>query len=269
MYGFPRENTTAVFAKLRADLELARIHADIPGMNIEVIHKGKLIFAEGYGERNKGIRLRLRIYSRIDRKSFLLLSNLCQTSPLNFQDSEDFPVCYSAILQNFSNVNFNWFWGYGKTRKDFIKRMRYLEACAQHLTNAALTSLPRYEVFHITDEVLSQRKTQDCLSNATVTKKRFLVGDEMMAEGGFPERISNKPPTYELSAYAGECYHRGFGTTTVRWMESGEIITFNTGPDGKVSGVTFSAAFGTAIDAKKGSPVTTYVNVFSWHLYHC
>lgn len=55
----PRENTTAVFAKLRADLELARIHADIPGMNIEVIHKGKLIFAEGYGERNKGIRLRL------------------------------------------------------------------------------------------------------------------------------------------------------------------------------------------------------------------
>lgn len=36
-------------------------------------------------------------------------------------------MCYSAILQNFSNVNFNWFWGYGKTRKDFIKRMRYLE----------------------------------------------------------------------------------------------------------------------------------------------
>lgn len=47
-------------------------------------------------------------------------------------------------------------------------------------------------------------------------------------------------------------YHYDSFTTVLEHipMKSSEMITFNTGPDGKVPGVTFSV-FGTAIDAKK------------------
>jgi len=46
-------DTNAVLAKLKADLELARNQTGIPGMSVAIIHKGKLIFAEGFGKRNK------------------------------------------------------------------------------------------------------------------------------------------------------------------------------------------------------------------------
>lgn len=34
-------------------MELARNQTGIPGMGVAIIHKGKLIFAEGFGKRNK------------------------------------------------------------------------------------------------------------------------------------------------------------------------------------------------------------------------
>ncbi|KAF9335527.1 hypothetical protein BG006_011298 [Podila minutissima] len=49
----PRGNTTAILAQLRADMEFARNQTGIPGMSVAVIHKGKLIFVEGFGKRNK------------------------------------------------------------------------------------------------------------------------------------------------------------------------------------------------------------------------
>lgn len=46
-------DTDAILAKLKIDLEPARNRAGIPGMSVAVIHKGKLVFAEGYGKRNQ------------------------------------------------------------------------------------------------------------------------------------------------------------------------------------------------------------------------
>ncbi|KAF9301303.1 hypothetical protein BGZ74_006882 [Mortierella antarctica] len=39
--------------ELKLDLELARNQTGIPGMSVAVIHKGELVFAEGFGKRNK------------------------------------------------------------------------------------------------------------------------------------------------------------------------------------------------------------------------
>ena len=45
-------STNAILVKLRVDLEMARNQTGIPGMNVAIIYKGKLIFAEGFGKRN-------------------------------------------------------------------------------------------------------------------------------------------------------------------------------------------------------------------------
>ncbi|KAF9352515.1 hypothetical protein BGX26_009683 [Mortierella sp. AD094] len=47
-----RGNSTVPLANLRQALEEARIQNGIPGMSVAVLHKGKLIFAEGFGKRN-------------------------------------------------------------------------------------------------------------------------------------------------------------------------------------------------------------------------
>lgn len=150
------------------------------------------------------------------------------------------------------------------------------------LTNADLTSLPQKAIYHIADELLGLRKTHDWLNNAAaVTEKRFAI-EEKWRKGDFPERIPNKPPTHELSAYAGEYNHPGYGTIAVRLEGSklhialpalkgvlthyhydsfttvlehtsvkvAELVTFSTGNDGKVLGVSLSV-FGTVIDAKR------------------
>ncbi|KAF9183236.1 hypothetical protein BGZ51_004158 [Haplosporangium sp. Z 767] len=40
-------------ADLKEVLEKARVHCGVPGMSVAVLHKGKLIFAEGFGKRNE------------------------------------------------------------------------------------------------------------------------------------------------------------------------------------------------------------------------
>lgn len=39
--------------KLKVDIEMARNQTGVPGMSVAIMHKGKLIFAEGFGKRNK------------------------------------------------------------------------------------------------------------------------------------------------------------------------------------------------------------------------
>ncbi|KAF9314024.1 hypothetical protein BG003_004591 [Podila horticola] len=143
-----------------------------------------------------------------------------------------------------------------------------------HLTNAQLTALPRRAAFHIADEILGLRKTRDWMTETSIqfTKDMYSLTDKM-AQGSFPERVPNKPPAHALTEYAGEYDHLGFGTVTVRLergqlhiafaafkgelahyhfeafttvfehtpQKMGRLITFSTGPDGKVSGVTFAA----------------------------
>ncbi|KAF8942007.1 hypothetical protein BGZ52_012994, partial [Haplosporangium bisporale] len=42
-----------ILAKLKIEIEQARNHTGVPGMGVAIMHKGKLIFAEGFGKRNK------------------------------------------------------------------------------------------------------------------------------------------------------------------------------------------------------------------------
>ncbi|KAG0028079.1 hypothetical protein BGZ82_008629 [Podila clonocystis] len=142
-----------------------------------------------------------------------------------------------------------------------------------HLSNVELTALPRCASFHIADEILGLRKTRDWLTKTSIelTKNAFAMY-EAMAKGSFPDRVPNKPPAHALIEYAGEYYHPGFGTATVRLERGqlhitfaafkgvlthyhfdafttvfehtpakiGRLVTFSTGPDGKVSGTKFA-----------------------------
>ncbi|KAG0028081.1 hypothetical protein BGZ82_008631 [Podila clonocystis] len=103
-------------------------------------------------------------------------------------------------------------------------------------------------------------------------------------KGDFPERIPNKAPAHDLTAYAGEYFHPGHGTTTVRLkggelhlsleafggvltpyhfetfstvlhhaetFKMGTLITFDTGTDGKVAGVTFDVGSDVRFEKRK------------------
>lgn len=150
------------------------------------------------------------------------------------------------------------------------------------LTNSDLTALPQSATYHIVDELLGLRKTKDWLKKAADDTEQYLARDVMRRNGTFPERIPNKPATHELSAYAGEYDHPGFGTTTIRLeggklhitlaafkgvlahyhydsfttalemstLRMGQLITFSTGTDGKVSEISFTI-MGTSVTGKK------------------
>ncbi|KAF9284566.1 hypothetical protein BGZ68_004601 [Mortierella alpina] len=51
--GLPFHNQAKTFADWRKTIEHARILNGIPGMSVGVFHRGKVIFAEGFGKRNK------------------------------------------------------------------------------------------------------------------------------------------------------------------------------------------------------------------------
>ncbi|KAG0249021.1 hypothetical protein BG011_009668 [Mortierella polycephala] len=51
-YSEPATNSFPL-ADLKEVLEKARVYCGIPGMSVAVLHKGKLIFAEGFGKRNE------------------------------------------------------------------------------------------------------------------------------------------------------------------------------------------------------------------------
>ncbi|KAF9314022.1 hypothetical protein BG003_004589 [Podila horticola] len=156
------------------------------------------------------------------------------------------------------------------------------ELVVAQVSNSDLTALLRFSAYHIADQVLGLRKSHDWLNNGTVATESYFVSETKTEEGIYPERIPNKPPTHELSAYAGKYDHPGFGTATIRLeggklhisfaafrgvlahyhydsfttvfehvsVKLGELISFSTGADGRVSGVSF-ALFDTVINAKK------------------
>ncbi|KAG0016848.1 hypothetical protein BGZ81_011024 [Podila clonocystis] len=51
--GLPFDIQAATFADWRDTIEQARNQTGVPGMSVAVLHKGKIIFAEGFGKRNK------------------------------------------------------------------------------------------------------------------------------------------------------------------------------------------------------------------------
>lgn len=51
--GLPFDSKTATFADWRETIDRARIQTGVPGLSVAVQHRGKVIFAEGFGKRNK------------------------------------------------------------------------------------------------------------------------------------------------------------------------------------------------------------------------
>lgn len=143
------------------------------------------------------------------------------------------------------------------------------------LTNSDLTALPTYVKLQVADEILGLRKSHDWLTldAIAVTAALYNVMDDM-SKGNFPKRVPNKPPAHDLDEYAGEYSHPGFGTVAVRLEEDelhvsyeafkgvlthyhfesfttvlrhvpvlsmGELLTFQTGADGRVSGLSIES----------------------------
>ncbi|KAF9419443.1 hypothetical protein BGZ94_009404 [Podila epigama] len=149
----------------------------------------------------------------------------------------------------------------------------YDELVVAVLTNTERSGLPTGVAYHVADELLGLPKILDWLNSATVeyTKAGYQYG-AAMENGIFPERIPNKPSTHTLADFAGEYFHAGHGTLYVRIEGSklqaqlsvfkgelshyhydtftstlqfsatkgGALISFTTGGNGKVSGVSLS-----------------------------
>ncbi|KAG0086755.1 hypothetical protein BGZ92_007896 [Podila epicladia] len=142
------------------------------------------------------------------------------------------------------------------------------------LTNSHMSAVPAFLYNHVADELLGLRKSQDWLAVTAVemTKKAY-ARRAMEGKDTFPKQIPSKPLSHELSAYAGDYFHPGYGPTTVR-LEGGQLhmtleafegvlthyhfdtfttvlshteerfnvlVTFNTGADAKVASVSFAA----------------------------
>ncbi|KAI9232927.1 MAG: beta-lactamase/transpeptidase-like protein [Podila humilis] len=147
------------------------------------------------------------------------------------------------------------------------------ELVVAHLTNSGVTALPRRAALHIADEILALHKTKAWLTETAIamTKKMYVTNNKR-SKGSFPKRVLNKPPAHEMVDYAGEFDHPAFGTATVRLeagklhmtvaafngvldhyhfdsfttvlqhtgLKMGQLVTFSTGLDGKVTGATFA-----------------------------
>ncbi|KAF9314020.1 hypothetical protein BG003_004587 [Podila horticola] len=144
----PRGNVTAILAQLRADMELARNYMGIPGMGVAIIYKGKLIFAEGFGKRNKNDPFTPETRSMLGSLTKAFTATTIEelvaegkldwdTTPVNtylpeFETID--PVLTSQLtLQdllshrtNFPPLGMSWMWGTEDVR-DLIKRIRHVE----------------------------------------------------------------------------------------------------------------------------------------------
>ncbi|KAF9352059.1 hypothetical protein BGX26_010038 [Mortierella sp. AD094] len=147
------------------------------------------------------------------------------------------------------------------------------ELVIAHIANLDLGALPIYSGYHIADEILGLPKTQDWIENAVNTTRDMFDVYAAIAEGNFPKRIKNKPPTHELSELAGVYSNPLYGELHIR-LEKGDegkeelcinlrvfegklehyhydsfkvvlrhsslsfaqLVTFATGPDGEISG---------------------------------
>ena len=70
--GLPFDNQAATFVDWRKTIDHARNQTGIPGLSVAVLHKGNIIFAEGFGIRNKNndpvnadVSLYLRVFLHV------------------------------------------------------------------------------------------------------------------------------------------------------------------------------------------------------------
>ncbi|KAG0094589.1 hypothetical protein BGZ93_007026 [Podila epicladia] len=142
----PRDMDTIV-AKLKIDIELARNRTGVPGLGLAIMHKGKLVFAGGFGKRNKKDPFTPETRSMLGSltKAFTAttIGELVaegkmdwDTTPVNtyLPDFETIdPVLTSQLtLQDllshrttFPSLDASWFWG-NETRRDLIRRIRHV-----------------------------------------------------------------------------------------------------------------------------------------------
>jgi hypothetical protein len=78
--GLPFDNKAATFENWRKTIDHARNQTGIPGLSVAVLHKGEIIFAEGFGIRNKNndpVNADVRICFRMWLHLLLLVKVLC------------------------------------------------------------------------------------------------------------------------------------------------------------------------------------------------
>ncbi|KAF9335523.1 hypothetical protein BG006_011294 [Podila minutissima] len=142
----PRDMDT-ILAKLKADIELARNRTGVPGLGVAIMHKGKLVFAEGFGKRNKKDPFTPETRSMLGSltKAFTAttIGELVAEGKMDWDSTSintylpDFetidPVLTSQLtLQDllshrttFPSLDVSWFWG-NETRRDLIRRIRHV-----------------------------------------------------------------------------------------------------------------------------------------------
>ncbi|KAF9382188.1 hypothetical protein CPC16_009489 [Podila verticillata] len=140
-------NIDAVLAKLKVDIEQARSRSGVQGLSVAIMHKGKLIFAEGFGKRNKNDPFTADTRSMIGSVTKAFTATTVgelvaegkmdwDTTPVNtylpeFETID--PVLTSQLTMqdllshrtNFPSLDIAWFWG-TETRRDLIKRIKHI-----------------------------------------------------------------------------------------------------------------------------------------------
>ncbi|KAF9199702.1 hypothetical protein BGZ49_010139 [Haplosporangium sp. Z 27] len=134
---------------LREFLEEARIQTGIPGMSVAVLHKGELIFAEGFGKRNEHEPFTAETLTQIASvtKAFTAaaVGELVGEGKLDWDTTpvshylpefqlKDPAFAAQVTLQDllshrtgYPQVDTAWFWN-TESRKDFIKRIKHIES---------------------------------------------------------------------------------------------------------------------------------------------
>ncbi|KAF9384167.1 hypothetical protein CPB97_005892 [Podila verticillata] len=142
----PRDIDT-ILAKLKVDIELARNQTGTPGMAVAIMHKGKLIFAEGFGKRNQKDPFTPETRSMLGSLTKAFTATTVgelvsegkmdwDTTPVNtylpeFETID--PVLTSQLTMQdllshrttFPSLDISWLWG-NESRRDLIKRIRHV-----------------------------------------------------------------------------------------------------------------------------------------------
>jgi hypothetical protein len=79
--GLPVEGRLPLL-KWREAMELARNKTGLPGMSVAVLHKGKLIFAEGFGKRNRNDPVTAEVWACILYSNMYILTRGCFSSEI-------------------------------------------------------------------------------------------------------------------------------------------------------------------------------------------
>ncbi|KAF9956491.1 hypothetical protein BGZ72_002770 [Mortierella alpina] len=117
---------------MREVLEKARVRSGIPGMSVAILHKGKLVFAEGFGKRNEfepfTAETLMPIASLTKAFTAAAIGELVGEGKMDWDATPVSKYLPEFELQDpgLPRVDLGWFWN-TESRRDLVKRLKHVK----------------------------------------------------------------------------------------------------------------------------------------------